>query len=198
MIARIFLATVLACALSSCSLVFKDSGGKRIANFEERSIVYGWIDAKESGGVLDKVVVERLKPVAKKKHFTMGLIRHEGGYIVYHIGMPQGTYKMNYFTGHGCLVGFLFCNAGVIYDMPKQGSLGGVVVKKPGTYYMGAFRYKEVKTGFFKAAKFDMEKVEDGPSQQAMMRAIYDRLAIKYPEQMKRLESALVAKGAAQ
>lgn len=195
MFARVLVATLLACALSSCALVFKENGGKKIASFEGRSIVYGWIDMKEAGSNIDTAVLERLQPIAAEKLYTLGVARYKSGYILYHIGLPEGVYKLSVFSGHDCLFAFVLCDNGTVYDLPKQGSTGGVVIKKPGVYYMGALQYKDIKTGFWKAAKFDLEEAKDAPSQRELLQVIYGRLAAKHPGQMKRIEPALAAKG---
>lgn len=193
---RLFFLVLVAGMASGCSLVFKDSGGKKIANYDDRSIVFGWLDMSESGDRLDRVVFEQLKPVTKKKYYTMGIIRQEKGYIVYHIGMPEGTFKLSNFTGHSCLINpFFMCDAGTIYDMPRQGSTGGIVVGKSGAYYLGALKYKRVKTGFFEAGKFEIEEDKDPPSQEAMLKAIHEKLQYRFPDQMQRLESILGEQG---
>lgn len=193
---RLLLVVMVASLASGCSMVFKDSGGKKIANYEDRSIVFGWLDMSESGDRLDRVVFEQLKPVTSKKYYTMGMIRQDKGYIVYHIGMPEGTFKLSSFSGHSCLINpFFICDAGTIYDMPRQGSTGGIVVGKAGAYYMGALKYKRVKTGFFEAGKFGIEEDKDPPSQESMLRAIHEKLQFRFPEQMQRLESSLAQKG---
>lgn len=187
---------LVAVILSGCSMVFKDSGGKKIASYEDRSIVFGWLDMDESGDRLDRVVFEQLQPVTKKKYYTMGIIRQEGGYIVYHIGMPEGTFKLSSFTGHNCLIEpFLLCDSGTIYDMPRQGSTGGIVIGKSGAYYLGALKYKHVKTGFFEAGKFDITIDDNPPSQESMLRAIHTKLQKRFPDQMQRLESTLAQQG---
>lgn len=195
MLARIIMGGLLACALSSCALVFKDNGGKEISSFEGRSIVYGWIDMNEAGSNIDTALLERLQPAAApEKLFTLGVARYKSGYILYHIGVPEGVYKLSSFSGHDCLFAFVLCDNGTVYDLPKQGSSGGVVVKKPGVYYMGALKYKDVRTGFWKAAKFSLEETKEAPTQREMLQVIHDRLAAKQPGQMKRIEPALAAK----
>lgn len=191
---RVLAILLLAVSVSSCTLIFKNNGGKKIASFEDRSVVYGWIDMTESGARLTKAVMEQLQPVRKDRYYTMGIIPYEKkGYILYHIGLPQGTFKLSGFAGYDCLFAFVLCDAGTIYDLPKQGSTGGVVIKKPGVYYMGSYQYKHVKTRFWEGGKYDLVEAEKYPSREAMLRAIHQRLAITHPEPMGRLDAALAA-----
>lgn len=194
MLTRLLLATLLACSLSSCTMYFKPNGGRKIASFDKRSIVYAWIDMQEASSNIDTAVIERLQPVTPERLYTLGVARYKTGYVLYHIGLPEGAYKLTYFKGHGCLVGFLLCDDGTVYDLPKQGSEGGVIVKKPGVYFLGALRYRNVKTGFWQAGKFSLEKDSKAPSQQELLQVIHDRLAKDYPERVQRLAPALAAK----
>ena len=193
---RILSTILLALAMSSCTLIFKNNGGEKIASFEDRSVVYGWIDMTESGDRLDGAALEQLQPVRKDKYYTMGIIPHEGhGYILYHVGLPQGTFRLSGFSGHDCVVAFFLCDAGTIYDLPSQGSTGGVVVKKPGLYFMGGYQYKHVKTKFWEGGKYDLEKTDRHPSQVTMLKAVHERLATRHPDAVKRLEAFLASQG---
>lgn len=195
MITRILLAVLLASSLSSCALNFKPNGGKKIANFEDRSIVYAWIDMQEADSNIQTATLERLQPVTKERLYTLGVARYKTGYILYHIGLAEGAYKLSHFYGMDCFFGFFLCDNGTVYDLPKQGREGGVVVGKPGVYFIGAMKYKHVKTGFWQAGKFGFEEDKNAPSQREMLQVIHDRLAKKHPQQMRRIAPMLAAKG---
>lgn len=193
---RIVAIVLIALSVSSCTLIFKHSGGKKIASFEDRSIVYGWIDMTESGDRLSKAVMEQLQPVRKDKFYTMGIIPHEkNGYILYHVGMPKGTFKLSGFAGYDCMFAFVFCDAGTIYDLPKQGSTGGVVIKNPGTYYLGSYQYKHVKTRFWEGGKYDLIEAKNPPAREAMLKAIHEQLLLRHPEHSGRIETAMSSAG---
>lgn len=59
------------------------------------------------------------------------------------------------------------------YDFPKQGNKTSLRVEKPGIYFIGAYKYKKVKTGMFSQAKFSIEKINK-PSEAELLKRILD------------------------
>lgn len=190
MIPRILLTAALAALLSSCSLVFKPNGGEKIASFEKRSIVYGWIDMSAADSNIDWALLERQQPVTPERLYQMGVLPYQDGFILYHIGLQEGVYKLTSFSGHDCLIGFLLCDAGIVYGLPKQGREGGVIVKQPGVYFLGALKYRAIKQGFWQAPKFTFDEDKDAPSRKEMLQAIQQRLAARFPQPMSRIAPA--------
>jgi hypothetical protein len=48
-----------------------------------------------------------------------------------------------------------------------------VRISKPGIYFLGSYKYQQVKTGFFEGSKFDIERV-DSPTEAELLQRILD------------------------
>ena len=59
------------------------------------------------------------------------------------------------------------------YSFPKQGNRTSLRISKPGIYFLGSFKYKKVKTGFFQQGKFAIEKVSK-PTEAELLKRILD------------------------
>lgn len=191
---RIAILVLLAVTQASCTVVWGNSGGDRIETFSDRSVVFTWVDMSQAHTNVRYGVIERLKPVTEDRYYAMGVHPYEGGYILYHIGLPNGAFKFRTFTGNACLLGnFLLCSVDTVYRIPKQGGLGGVKVDEPGIYYLGGFQYQVAgSNGFFRRSnKFNLVEAEQAPDPAAMLMALHRKLAARFPEPMKKIEIAM-------
>lgn len=161
---RIFLLASLV-VLSGCM-----SLGEEIKDYTDRSLIYGWIDIEEvDANRIHDVVFYQARPKTKEPYWYTGVEKFEGGWLFYHFGFPKGAYKLDNASGQSCLL-FLCSNTIYTYEFGKQGAdVGAIVIEKPGVYYAGSYSFKDVDTGWFEAAKFDVSKAKNPPSQKAML-----------------------------
>lgn len=144
----------------------------KIKDYSNRSVVYGYLDTSEAPAGLINTLFFQYKPVTKKPYWSMATKKVGKGYIFYHYGLPNGSYQVSEFVGQSCFL--IFCgNTIYYYEMPKQGKNGTAAeIKKPGVYFLGSYKYKKVKTGFFSRGKFDIIPAENPPSRLSMIEAI--------------------------
>lgn len=152
--------------LPSCALL----GGKEIKDFDNRSVVYGWLDIKDvDANRLHQVSFFQSRPKTKEPYYQVGVEKFKGGYLFYHYGFPNGAFKLDQASGQNCLL-FLCSNTIHTYSFGKQGDdVGTVVINKPGVYYVGAHAFRDVKTGWFEAGRFEVVKAKAPPSQREML-----------------------------
>ncbi len=87
--------------------------------------------------------------------------------MFYSTYLPPGSYQLSHFGGSGFFAGQYRYNVG------QQGNETSVRIKKPGIYYIGSYKYKKVKTGFFSQDQFSIQKVKS-PSEADLLKRILD------------------------
>jgi hypothetical protein len=104
--------------------------------------------------------------------------------------LPNGAHKTLSAYGQRCLA-FLCSNTTYKYSFGKQGDdVGAVVIKTPGVYYLGSYKLKEVKTGFFEQGKFEVATDANAPSRREMLEEIL-KDAQKIPVLAERIKREL-------
>lgn len=139
-LAFLAMASLTACASNTI-------GPERDVNDPGNSLVFAYVDMEDAPTKLESA---SLKPQGEEGYWTMGV---EDGLMSQEY-LPPGAYQL------ASLSGSSFLHGEVSYDFPAYGrNEASVVVKKPGIYFLGSFKYKEVKTGMFEQGKFDIERV---------------------------------------
>jgi hypothetical protein len=139
----------LAVFLSACGS--GNIGPERDANDPTNSLVFAYVDMDEAP---TKVHGASLKPQGQEGYWQMGVIDHKDGQLLIQSYLPSGSYQLASLRGSGFFAG------NNVYQFPTYGSNETAVrIQKPGIYFMGAYRYHKVKTGFFEGGKFDFERV---------------------------------------
>jgi hypothetical protein len=87
--------------------------------------------------------------------------------LFYNSYLPPGSYQLSKFGGSGFFAGQHE------YAFPKQGNKTSLRITKPGIYFIGAYKYKKVKTGMFSQAKFAIEKINK-PTEAELLKRILD------------------------
>jgi len=115
------------------------------------SIVYGYIDMDEAPIKLKWISMKRVKPRTSKPYYNFWTTKG----LFYRASVPQGAYKFDSFGGFSG-----WKNTDYTFEFPKQGR-GELdpTIKKQGIYFVGAYKYKKIKTGLLRASKYDLVKV---------------------------------------
>src|SRR5258708_31414082 len=79
------------------------------------------------------------------------------------MGVEEGLMYQHYFpwasSQLATLSGSVFLRGIYVFLFPAYGkNQSAIRIQKPGIYFLGSFRYKEVKTGLLEAGKFDIER----------------------------------------
>jgi len=163
-------AVVALILLSGCANNFKDRAA-------DASVAYGFIDMEDAPTDLDWLTIQQVKPKTKEPYWHAGVQKVEKGYLFYHYGLPPGTYQVTEFGGQNSFL--IFSGTPHTYSFGRQGrNESAIEIKKPGVHFIGAFRFKRYKNGFFKAETFDIEAVKEHPPHKAMI----EELLLDAPE----------------
>ncbi|HLQ25870.1 MAG TPA: hypothetical protein VK138_08285 [Acidiferrobacterales bacterium] len=133
---------------------------------EEQSLVFGYIDMSDAPGSLFGATMKRVKPVTDKPYYGFGI---DGG-MFFRTEVPPGSYKFTSFSNFKS-----FGNTQYMFNLPSQGrSEMDPIIDKTGIYYVGSYKYKKVKTGFFEQGKFDIEKINK-PTERELLTQLLER-----------------------
>jgi len=167
------------------------STGEKITDYTDRSVVYGWLDVADvDGNHMYSGGLKQYAPPTDKPYWGVNIDKFEGGFLVYHYGMPKGSYKLDYVKMQSCL-GFLCGNTIFTYDFGAQGDVATVKINKPGTYYLGSYKMAEEKTGWLEQSKFSVEPTKKGPSQKLMLEHILKNAPSGHPVIAERLNQKI-------
>jgi hypothetical protein len=139
-------------------------GHGRDINDPANSLVFGYVDMGDAPTKVTGAHIMQVAPPTEKPYW--GTDVREGLFYTYYL--PMGSYKL------ASLHGSSFLRGEHRYTFPRQG--GGdtaVRVDKPGIYFLGSYKYKNVKTGVFEQGKFDIERVSK-PTEAELLQRLLD------------------------
>lgn len=186
---RIFLFLLLPVLMFNTGCASLHNGTDVSPKDKSRSLVFGYfnMDDAPSWGGIDWVTFRQFKP--EKKYYQVPV--NDG--IFFHIGMPKSSLQVDSF---GRSTRF-YSNTVYSYSFPSAGrNQTGKIIKKPGVYFLGAYKYKVIDSGsLFKADKFQMIKSKK-PSEKTILKKVLkimllDKELAKYKYQIKRIRKRL-------
>ncbi len=136
----------------------------RDVNDPTNSLVFGYIDMDDAPTSVDSATLRLLAPPSEKPYWGMGV--KDG--LFYNFYLPPGSYQLDNFYGSGFFAGEHE------YNLPRQGNETALRITKPGIYFLGSFKYKKEKTGFFEQGKFSIEVI-DKPTEAELLKRILDK-----------------------
>ena len=153
---------------------------------QSRSLVYGYIDMADAPSSLGWVHIK----LYDGKNAGYLVSAHKG--LFFHIGVEPGPYQVERF---GREAKFL-SNTNYTYNFGTRGrNETAIKVDKPGVYFMGAYKYVEVPTGWFEQDKFRMERTKT-PTERELLTKLLAILEDDYPEYTRQI--AMVKQNLAQ
>ena len=159
---RILLALLAFGAISLLAGCASSGGPERDINDPNNSLVFGYIDMEDAPTDMTYAHLKQVFPATEFPYWPMGV---EDGLILQQY-LPPGGYQLSNFGGSG------FLSGEHEYSFPNFGKNATAVrIDEPGIYFIGAFKYKEVDTGFFEQGKFDMERISS-PSERELLQRI--------------------------
>lgn len=145
--------------VASCA----SDGHERDLNDPTNSLVFGYIDMDEAPTSISYASLMQVAPPTKTPYW--GLAVRKG--LFYTSYLPPGSYQMSKFGGSGFLAGEH------VYNFPRQANQTALRIEKPGIYFLGSYKYKDVKTGMFEQGKFSIDPVNK-PTEAELLRRILD------------------------
>lgn len=156
---------------------------------KNRSVVFGFFDMEDapSWGGIDWVSVKRYRP--KKGYFAAAV--KDG--LFYHIGVPNGSFQVDEFGRHTRF----YSNTRYTYNFGGKGrNKTARKIKRPGVYFMGSYKYKNIDSGsIWKPDNFRMKKSK-GPSEKVLLKKLLkimqsDSDLSIYKHQIRRMKQRL-------
>jgi len=140
------------------------SGGHgRDINDPVNSLVFGYVDMADAPTKVTGAQIRQVAPPTDKPYW--GTDVKDGLFYTYYL--PPGSYQL------ATLHGSSFLRGEHQYNMGRQGGDAGVRIEKPGIYFLGAYKYKTVKSGMFEQSKFGIERVST-PSEAELLQKLLD------------------------
>lgn len=135
-------------------------------NDKTLSVIFGYFDMEgaPSWGGIDWVSVKQYKP--KEAYYYTDV--DEG--LFWHIGVEKSSVQVEQFGRNTRF----YSNATYTYNFGGKGrNATSLIIKKPGVYYLGSYKYKAIDSGsVFKADSFDMEKSSSPSEKQLLTRVL--------------------------
>lgn len=173
--------------LSACTFTIYDDIEKVNVNNKTLSVVFGYYDMKEAAmGGIDWIGIQQHKP--KKVYYRM---EANDGFF-YHLGIPNKTsIQVKEMWRDPTFLSKKY----ITYKVGGQGrNKTARVIKKPGVYFLGAYKYKNIDSGsIFKKDSFDIIRIKK-PSEKALLKRLLAEVKKNSPEyiyQIKMIENRL-------
>ena len=138
-------------------------GHGRDINDPSNSLVFGYVDMADAPTKISGAQIMQVAPPTDKPYW--GTDVRDGMFYTYYL--PPGSYKL------ATLHGSSFLKGEYRYSFPRQGGEQGVRIDKPGIYFLGAYKYQNVRTGMFEQAKFDIARVKT-PTEAELLQRMLD------------------------
>ena len=144
--------------------------GKTDPKDPSRSLVYGYIDMKEAPSKLESVLIKQYLP---KPQYLWGCIVLDES-IFFSLDIQKGSYQVEKFGGSRLFKGRY------LYRFGRGKNQTALRIKKPGMYFLGAYKFIPAKDDW----KFTMKAIKS-PSEKVILKRI-----LKYLEKKGKKEFA--------
>jgi hypothetical protein len=172
-------------------LVACGPGGTPVTDFTSRSTIYAWVDVSDiSGNHMFSATIRKYQPMSDAPFLPMGIEKFEGGYLIFSHAAIPGNWEWHGMALQTCAA--IICGNTINeYNFGPFGSAPGKTqVSNPGVYYMGNFKMKTTKRGFFRPGEFDMARTRGGPSKSQLLAKLMSTTPEGHPIVAQRLQRA--------
>ena len=151
-----FLGTILALSIAACS-----SNPVPTPPGPNDSIAFGYIEMEEAPTNLQWLTIRQVRPPTEKPFWSAGV--NDG--IFFNWYLDPGSYAVTQFGGNSGRTRYTF-------NVPRNLTKMRLVIKKPGIYFLGSYKYVRVRTkGLFTPDNFDLKKM-DSPSEKELVQKL--------------------------
>ena len=116
----------------------------------QNSLIYGYIDMDDAPTDMEWASLKQVQPPSETPYWNFLV---EDG-VFFQPYPREGAYQLAAFGGSS------FLGGPHQYSFPEYGNNSGIMIDKPGFYFVGAFKYVEVDTGWLEADKFALEPTD--------------------------------------
>lgn len=136
-------------------------------NDPTRSVVFGYIDMDDAPSSVEWVFIMDYDSDEEEGYRVPAV---DG--IFYHVGIAPGPHQVDSFGRFTTW----WSNTSYTYEFGASGrNETAVRIKKPGVYFMGAYKYVDVATGLFEQGKFEMKRIKR-PSEREILAKVLERM----------------------
>jgi len=161
------------------------SGPARDINDPANSLVFAYIDMEDAPTEMSYANIRQVFPKSEEGYWGMGV---DDG-LLFNQYLPAGGYQMANFGGAG------FWSGEHEYSFPIYGrNVTAVRADKPGIYFLGAYKYVEVDTGFFEQDKFNIAPMAS-PAEKELLTRISQMKWVKGSQWEERIRTRLAELG---
>jgi len=139
------------------------SGHERNINDPTNSLVFGYIDMDDAPTSIAYASIQQVAPPTQEPYWSLA-VRKGLFYTAY---LPPGSYQLSKFGGSA------FFTGEHVYGFPRQGNQTALRIEKPGIYFLGSYKYRDVKSGMFEQGKFSIDAINK-PTEADLLRRILD------------------------
>lgn len=156
-------------------------GGKFLqASFnDESSLVFGYIDMADAPSDLRWIQMKRIRPETKTPYYPL---RVQKG-LIYRSYVPNGLYKFDKFGGYSFRLGGIE----MTYAFPQGKQEIDPVIKDPGIYYLGTYKYQKLDAPAFEI-RYRLVRVAQ-PTEEKLLRQLLDKAV--HPSWKEKIEQRL-------
>ena len=141
------------------------------------SLVYGYIDMDDAPSSLGWVWIKLYD--GQNKGYAA--VTRKG--LFFHVGVEPGPYQVERFGRHTTF----WSNTEYTYDFGTRGrNETAIRIDKPGVYFMGAYKYVDIPTGWFQQDKFKVERTQT-PSERELLTRLVAVLQEDYPQYVRQI-----------
>jgi len=145
------------------------SGPKRDIDDPTNSLAFGYIDMDDAPTSASAAWITQVAPPSDSPYWGLDITKG----LFYNSYLPPGSYQLSKLSGSGFFAGQHE------YSFPLQGNQTALRISKPGIYFLGAYKYKKVKTGIFSQGKFTIEKTNQPTEAELLQRILDEDSAIR-------------------
>jgi hypothetical protein len=128
---------------------------------DQQSLVFGYLDMGDAPTPLGWMEFRQVSPVTQTPFYQMRVDRG----VFYMEKFPPGVFVLGEFGGERR------DGKHLAYALPRTSPAVRVVIREPGLHFVGAFRYRAVKSDGAPSGRFEMDALSD-PSEAEVLRQI--------------------------
>jgi hypothetical protein len=125
--------------------------------------------------------IQQVAPPTQEPYWSLS-VRKGLFYTAY---LPPGSYQLSKFGGSA------FFTGEHVYGFPRQGNQTALRIEKPGIYFLGSYKYRDVKTGMFEQGKFSIDATNKPTEADLLRRILEEGSGIKDSAWRDRIQARL-------
>lgn len=164
--------SLLILPLAGCTFYFSKSAYMDDQDSDDSILVFGYLDDSEAPFVMKEAEIRQVRPTTDE---PIKEVRSNNEGLFYLENLPVGSYRFVGWNGPEKGLSDSYWNWSITDKYGKPGfERTEFRARKPGLYYIGAYKIDEVKAGgFFSSAKYETIGIK-GPSEKELLKKLLE------------------------